>query len=156
MMKSATPSQMERSSLRWLSSLKVSSVSFSTIVPLYEREAIRSRKIHRLPKNYQEKSCTSGSSRSLSGEASALRRSLTASLYISIAENFKMNSLFSCCEIKYFNLTKSRTKITSAVQESRTWYPFYVIIDISHTMLGYPDHCMCLSTASLSIGKYSC
>lgn len=39
---------------------------------------------------------TSGSSSSLRGVLSVLRRSLTASLYISIAENFKTNALSSC------------------------------------------------------------
>ena len=48
---------MGRRFFRWLQFLKVSSVNFSTIVPL------------------------SGSSKSLSGKLSVLRRSLTASLF---------------------------------------------------------------------------
>ena len=55
---------------------------------------------------------TSGSSRSLRGVESWLRRSLTASLYISMAENFKMNSLSGCCSMqKRFNC-----KETQAIQ----------------------------------------
>jgi hypothetical protein len=42
---------------------------------------------------------TSGSSRRRRGVVSLLRRSLTASLYISMAENFKMNSLSGCCSM---------------------------------------------------------
>ena len=49
----------------------------------------------------QDKSIfTSGSSSSRSGVSSVLRRSLIASLYISIAENFKTNALSSCCNNK--------------------------------------------------------
>lgn len=52
--------------------------------------------IYALDKFTRKLAFTSGSSSSLRGVLSVLRRSLTASLYISIAENFTANALSSC------------------------------------------------------------
>lgn len=63
---------------------------------------------------------TSGSSRSLRGVESWLRRSLTASLYISMAENFKMNSLSGCCSTdKGFNQVQRNIRNTTIMVHKR-------------------------------------
>ncbi len=106
---------------------------------------------------------TSGSSSSLRGVLSVLRRSLTASLYISIAENFKTNALSSCWNNDnnfYVNKVYKQGYLWSVKlpmeQTHNNWnfyYLMYIVKYVCYCILCYSNHGICLSTACLPICK---
>ena len=67
----------------------------------------------------KEEQSTSGSSSSLRGVGSWHRRSLTASLQISMAKNFKMNPLSGCCSME--KRFKCKETLVNSQQRSRKY-----------------------------------
>lgn len=103
------------------------------------------------------KKVTSGSSRSLRGVASELRRSLTASLYISIAENFRMNSLSGCCRAE---TRKSKTERNYANKINSNSvnaidHLLDVVVDVRHAVLRDANHGVGLAAARLPVREYA-
>lgn len=98
---------------------------------------------------------TSGSSRSLRGELSTLRRSLTDSLYISMAENFKKNSLSVCLTNKR-KIKLDQKYYAEPFISIICAYLLYVVIYIFDSVLRNSTHGVRFPAACLPIGKNSC
>lgn len=91
-----------------------------------------------------------------------------ASLYISIAENFTINALSSCCQ-KRNDVSYSLRSLSSWYKEY-SWkhqikqtqekvnkiYPMYVVKYICYCILSYTIHGVCFAAARLPICKYTC
>ena len=109
---------------------------------------------------HQELIFTSGSSKSLSGVPSVPRRSFTASLYISIAENFNTNALSSCYKKKhhpYYKYPKTKSMTVWKWKGGTDGnYPLYIAIYVGYSIFSYSIHRISLSTTCLPICKNAC